>query len=131
MVFGANYQSFLFSAKTTSTDEDLELVDLYFQIVQRVIYGQAVPKPLWSVGLGEDSSCPLHEVGGMAEIPPTKRPHAQSNDAFRHEMDLNNLRDAWDTSQSSTEEDWIEWMRSFALELLKESPQQALRACFR
>ncbi|KAH9825549.1 TOR1 phosphatidylinositol 3-kinase [Teratosphaeria destructans] len=39
------------------------------------------------------------------------------------------LKNAWEASQKSTKEDWIEWMRRFSVELLKESPQQALRAC--
>ncbi|KAK5135249.1 hypothetical protein LTR08_005499 [Meristemomyces frigidus] len=39
------------------------------------------------------------------------------------------LKDAWEASQKSTKEDWQEWMRRFSVELLKESPQQALRAC--
>jgi FKBP12-rapamycin complex-associated protein len=39
------------------------------------------------------------------------------------------LKNAWETSQKSTREDWIEWMRRFSVELLRESPQQALRAC--
>ncbi|KAI6880592.1 TOR1 phosphatidylinositol 3-kinase, partial [Hortaea werneckii] len=34
-----------------------------------------------------------------------------------------------DDYQKSTKDDWIEWMRRFSVELLKESPQQALRAC--
>jgi FKBP12-rapamycin complex-associated protein len=39
------------------------------------------------------------------------------------------LKNSWETSQKSTREDWIEWMRRFSVELLRESPQQALRAC--
>ncbi len=39
------------------------------------------------------------------------------------------LKNAWEASQKSTREDWIEWMRRFSVELLRESPQQALRAC--
>ncbi|KAK3724196.1 phosphatidylinositol kinase-related protein kinase tor1 [Vermiconidia calcicola] len=39
------------------------------------------------------------------------------------------LKNAWEASQRSTKEDWQEWMRRFSVELLKESPQQALRAC--
>ncbi|RMY94467.1 hypothetical protein D0862_08960 [Hortaea werneckii] len=39
------------------------------------------------------------------------------------------LKNAWEASQKSTKDDWIEWMRRFSVELLKESPQQALRAC--
>ena len=39
------------------------------------------------------------------------------------------LRNAWDASQKSTKEDWQEWMRRLSVELLKESPSHALRAC--
>lgn len=39
------------------------------------------------------------------------------------------LKNAWDASQKSTREDWQEWMRRFSVELLKESPSAALRAC--
>lgn len=39
------------------------------------------------------------------------------------------LKNAWEASQKSTREDWQEWMRRFAVELLKESPHHALRAC--
>ncbi|KAK4925163.1 hypothetical protein LTR28_012283, partial [Elasticomyces elasticus] len=39
------------------------------------------------------------------------------------------LKTAWESSQKSTREDWIEWMRRFSVALLQESPHQALRAC--
>lgn len=39
------------------------------------------------------------------------------------------LKNAWEANQKSTKEDWQEWMRRFSVELLRESPQQALRAC--
>ncbi|KAJ5176104.1 Serine/threonine-protein kinase tor2 [Penicillium canariense] len=39
------------------------------------------------------------------------------------------LKNAWDASQKSTREDWQEWIRRFSVELLKESPSPALRAC--
>ncbi|ORY17763.1 armadillo-type protein [Clohesyomyces aquaticus] len=39
------------------------------------------------------------------------------------------LKLAWEASSKTTREDWIEWMRRFSVELLRESPQQALRAC--
>lgn len=39
------------------------------------------------------------------------------------------LKNAWDVSQKSTREDWQEWIRRFGLELLKQSPSPALRAC--
>jgi FKBP12-rapamycin complex-associated protein len=39
------------------------------------------------------------------------------------------LKKAWATSQRSTREDWLEWIRRFSVELLRESPSPALRAC--
>ncbi|KAJ3037894.1 phosphatidylinositol kinase- protein kinase tor1 [Rhizophlyctis rosea] len=39
------------------------------------------------------------------------------------------LKKAWETSQRSTKDDWQEWIRRFSVELLKESPSHALRAC--
>lgn len=38
------------------------------------------------------------------------------------------LQAAWDTSQRTTRDDWMEWLRRLSLELLKESPSHALRA---
>ena len=39
------------------------------------------------------------------------------------------LKNSWEASQKSTREDWQEWLRRFSIELLKESPSNALRAC--
>lgn len=39
------------------------------------------------------------------------------------------LKKAWEVSQRSTKDDWQEWIRRFSVELLKESPTHALRAC--
>lgn len=39
------------------------------------------------------------------------------------------LKNAFEAGSKSTREDWVEWMRRFSVELLRESPQQALRAC--
>jgi tetratricopeptide (TPR) repeat protein len=40
-----------------------------------------------------------------------------------------NLQLAWDVSRRSSKEDWDEWMRKFAIELLREAPSPALRSC--
>ena len=45
-------------------------------------------------------------------------------------MDEAALRRAWESSQRSTKEDWAEWMRHFAVELLRHSPSPALRATY-
>ena len=39
------------------------------------------------------------------------------------------LKRAWETTAKSTKEDWTEWMRRLAVELLRESPSPALRSC--
>jgi len=49
--------------------------------------------------------------------------------SIRLPVNQQHLKNAWDTSQKSTREDWQEWMRRFSVELLKESPSHALRAC--
>jgi len=45
-------------------------------------------------------------------------------------MNQQNLKRAWDVSQRTRAEDWSEWLRRFSVELLRESPSPALRACF-
>ena len=49
--------------------------------------------------------------------------------ATTHKTNLSNLQKAWDVSQRSTREDWDEWMRRFSVQLLREAPSPALRAC--
>lgn len=44
-------------------------------------------------------------------------------------VDEVSLRRAWDSSSRSTKEDWLEWMRHLSVEMLKQSPSPALRAC--
>ncbi|CCD22553.1 phosphatidylinositol kinase-related protein kinase TOR1 NDAI_0A03960 [Naumovozyma dairenensis CBS 421] len=39
------------------------------------------------------------------------------------------LQSTWDCTQQSTKEDWQEWLRRLSIQLLKESPSHALRAC--
>lgn len=47
----------------------------------------------------------------------------------RMQVNQQHLKRAWETSDKTTKEDWNEWIRRFSVELLKESPSQALRAC--
>jgi FKBP12-rapamycin complex-associated protein len=42
-------------------------------------------------------------------------------------MNEANLRKAWEVSQRHTKEDWIEWIKWFSVEQLRESPSPALR----
>ena len=40
-----------------------------------------------------------------------------------------NLQRAWNIEQITTKGDWEDWIRRFAVELLRENPSPALRAC--
>lgn len=50
------------------------------------------------------------------------------NQTSRHRVNQTNLQRAWDVSQRASREDWDEWMRRFAVQLLREAPSPALRA---
>ena len=47
----------------------------------------------------------------------------------KFEMNEQNLRRSWDSYGCQSKEDWFEWIRRLGVELLKESPAPALRAC--
>lgn len=53
-------------------------------------------------------------------------PHAE---ASKMTVNQAHLQAAWDTSRVSTAQDWREWLRRLAVEMLRESPSHALRAC--
>jgi len=45
-----------------------------------------------------------------------------------HRVNQSNLQRAWDVSQRASRDDWDEWMRRLAIQLLREAPSPALRA---
>lgn len=61
----------------------------------------------------------------------TASPLKQKKPEIEKRLSVNQLaiRRAWESSQRSTKEDWLEWMRRLALDLLKSSPLPSLRAC--
>ena len=50
-------------------------------------------------------------------------------EATKMTVNQQHLKQAWDVSQISTKEDWLEWMHRLSVEFMKESPSHALRAC--
>ena len=50
-------------------------------------------------------------------------------EASKMTVNQQHLKQAWDTSQVTTREDWVEWMHRLGVEFMKESPSHALRAC--
>jgi FKBP12-rapamycin complex-associated protein len=70
------------------------------------------------------------------DLSPDERYNDENDDSYPTEIatkklavNQQHLKNAWEANQKSTKEDWQEWMRRFSVELLRESPQQALRAC--
>lgn len=57
-------------------------------------------------------------------------PPAGSVPATKLSVNASALRRAWESSARVTKEDWSEWLRHFSVELLRESPAPALRACY-
>ncbi|GMF39009.1 unnamed protein product [Phytophthora fragariaefolia] len=67
------------------------------------------------------------ELQAQSASSTTPAPSPPTN--VRLHVNQQNLRRAWEASQRSTKEDWLEWMRRFSIELLRESPSAALRSC--
>ncbi|KAI9320096.1 armadillo-type protein [Dichotomocladium elegans] len=56
-------------------------------------------------------------------------PSADLSTAKKPPVNQQHLKKAWEASQRSTKEDWMEWIRRLSVDLLKQSPSHALRAC--
>ncbi len=84
----------------------------------------------YSFGISRTSDLSLPRMGENART--TSAPSIQlipQYQATAHKTNLSNLQKAWNVSQRSTREDWDEWMRRFSVQLLREAPSPALRAC--
>ena len=86
----------------------------YDLLVSKLQKGESLPQDL----------SPDDHYGGLSE-------DTTYTDIGQKKLPVNqeHLKNAWEASQKSTREDWQEWMRRFSVELLKESPHHALRAC--
>ena len=86
----------------------------YDVLISRLKNGEPLPQDLTP----DDIYAGLGDEAPPADVSQKKLPVNQEH-----------LKNAWEASQKSTREDWQEWMRRFSVELLKESPSHALRAC--
>jgi FKBP12-rapamycin complex-associated protein len=60
---------------------------------------------------------------------PVSPPFQQSmNQTSKQKINQAYLQRAWDVSQCASRDDWDEWMRRLAIQLLREAPSPALRA---
>jgi hypothetical protein len=60
---------------------------------------------------------------------PTSPPYQTSmNQTTKQKVNQGHLQRSWDVSQCASRDDWDEWMRRLAIQLLREAPSPALRA---
>ncbi|SCV00133.1 LAMI_0G03092g1_1 [Lachancea mirantina] len=87
---------------------------VYDQLVSKLLSREPLPT---NVVVDRDYEAPT-KVADDGDLPSKKLPVNQLV-----------LKNAWDCSQQRTREDWQEWIRRLSIQLLKESPSHALRAC--
>ncbi|KAG1057434.1 hypothetical protein G6F43_000742 [Rhizopus delemar] len=78
---------------------------------------------------GENLPQELGKTFDDRDIKGDEPPSADLSAAKKQPVNQQHLKKAWEASQRSTKEDWMEWIRRFSVELLKQSPSHALRAC--
>ncbi|QLQ82667.1 hypothetical protein HG537_0H04300 [Torulaspora globosa] len=87
---------------------------IYDQLVNKLLNGEGLPK---NIVFDKEFETHTKEVGEAA--------------SSSKKLPVNQLvlKNTWDCSQQRTKEDWQEWIRRLSVQLLKESPSHALRAC--
>jgi len=78
-------------------------------------------------GMGERFDSSTDPLEGDIQNNPSIQPVL--NQTSRHRINQGHLQRSWDVSQRASREDWDEWMRRLAIQLLREAPSPALRAC--
>ncbi|TFY65865.1 hypothetical protein EVG20_g5221 [Dentipellis fragilis] len=88
----------------------------YENLISKLLNGERLPQELGTLELIMNESNKAPEFSAPAE-------------AAKMTVNQQHLKQAWDTSNISTKEDWTEWMHRLSVEFMKESPSHALRAC--
>ncbi|CAD6976866.1 unnamed protein product, partial [Tilletia controversa] len=92
------------------------------QDVRHERYERLSTRALQGIRITPDLAGPDPAIAAkVSEAPVADLPQLQVNERV--------LKQAWDTSNVSTAEDWREWLRRIAVEFLRESPSHGLRAC--
>jgi len=121
-------------------------IQVYDEVVNEITSLSNARWDMWNVSEEEDVSGSDFSLGrsGQSEVSLTRLvgeredmmksssvPSIHHVESYQttHKTNLTNLQKAWDVSQRTTREDWDEWMRRFSVQLLREAPSPALRAC--
>eukprot|EP00004_Rigifila_ramosa_P027283 TRINITY_DN882_c0_g1_i1.p1 TRINITY_DN882_c0_g1~~TRINITY_DN882_c0_g1_i1.p1 ORF type:complete len:2377 (-),score=590.06 TRINITY_DN882_c0_g1_i1:39-6899(-) len=91
----------------------------YEQLVSRLLKNQPLPPDPTHDDSDRTAEARAAEDAVAADAGGVKKLHVNQQ----------NLKKAWEASQRSTKDDWMEWIRRFSVELLRESPSPALRSC--
>ncbi|KAF4129064.1 FATC domain-containing protein [Phytophthora infestans] len=105
------------------------MVQRIAQALESLRYGARVPRTFLSDPAFMTSTLRKFSTELQAQTATSMTPAASPPTSARLHVNQQNLRRAWEASQRSTKEDWLEWMRRFSIELLRESPSAALRSC--
>lgn len=116
-------------SNTTVHTGNLDVLDHYYSLVAKLESRQNLtpqdllpPKGIGSTGLavGAGVSAATNQMNEQEEGSEIKNKLGMRQDL---------LARAWGCSQRSTPEDWKVWLRGLSMEMLKQSPSPALRAC--
>ncbi|KAG6841465.1 hypothetical protein C0991_010890 [Blastosporella zonata] len=88
----------------------------YENLISKLLNGERLPQEAGVLDILQSESAKTPEYSAPAE-------------ATKLAVNQQHLKQAWDVSQVTTREDWIEWMHRLGVEFMKESPSHALRAC--
>lgn len=100
--------------------------DRYLEQLLKSFYGEAssTDPSLPMLGLGSRNG------GGLGGLAGLGSPDADIGAPQKMlQVNENKLQKSWEASDRASAEEWKEWMRRLSVELLRESPSPALRAC--
>ncbi|GMH78184.1 hypothetical protein TL16_g07704 [Triparma laevis f. inornata] len=92
--------------------------NVYHSLVMKAVRGKTMPT-------GPVIKIPEAWEGGGVD----REREVGAKDRHISEDGLKNLRQAWDVTGRKTSGDWLEWMRRFSLELLRQSPSPIIYSC--
>ncbi|KAH7926057.1 FAT-domain-containing protein [Leucogyrophana mollusca] len=86
----------------------------YENLISKLLNGERLPQ-----------EASIHDLLDMTKASEISAPA----EAAKLTVNQQHLKQAWDVSLVATKEEWNEWMHRLSVELMKESPSHALRAC--
>ena len=88
----------------------------YDSLISKLLNGERLPQDGTELDVLRLDNAPNSEFSAPAE-------------STKMTVNQQHLKQAWDISQVVTKDDWNEWIHRLSVELMKESPSHALRAC--